>query len=171
MGMGASGLDLMLQLQNVANRVTISRKKPGNETEDVPIEQQQNILPSKTILKDTVKRFTNDGVEFVDGSRQSFTTIIYATGERMRFSIVLVKHFRIKRLNFMFYLSFAHHKILFLSGYRYSYPFLNADSGIHIEDNFVQPLYKHIFNIEHPTMVFIGLTDQLGTFRVFDLEV
>lgn len=76
-GMGASGLDLMLQLQNTANRITLSRKKPLNTAENEP----QTVLPPKTILKDTVKRFTSDGVEFIDGSRQSFTTIIYATGK------------------------------------------------------------------------------------------
>lgn len=80
-GMAASGLDLMLQLQNVANRITISRKKPMHLTEDAPLEQQQPVLPPKTVLKDSVKRFTSDGAEFIDGSWQSFTTIIYATGE------------------------------------------------------------------------------------------
>lgn len=80
-GMGASGLDLMLQLQDVANRVTISGKKPAHLADDEPLEQQQIDLPPKTILKSSVKRFTNDGVEFMDGSWQSFTTIIYATGE------------------------------------------------------------------------------------------
>lgn len=78
--MGPSGFDLMLQLQNVANRITVSRRKPFHVAENVPLEQQQKVLPLKTILKDTVKRFTIDGVEFIDGTRQSFTTIIYATG-------------------------------------------------------------------------------------------
>lgn len=83
--MGASGLDLMLQLCNVANHVTISRKKScgsyNTTADDEQLKQQQMILPPKTSLKETVQRFTHDGVEFSDGSRQSFTTIIYATGE------------------------------------------------------------------------------------------
>lgn len=87
-GMGASGLDLMLQLQNVANRITISRKKPLNTTEDVPLEHQEKTLSPNTTLKDTVKCFTSDGVEFIDGSRQSFTTIIYTTGANKMFFFV-----------------------------------------------------------------------------------
>lgn len=84
--MGASGLDLMLQLRDVANRVTISRKKPIHLAED----EEQMDLPPKTILKDSVKRFTSDGVEFMDGSWQSFTTIIYATGEQSAFFLTLL---------------------------------------------------------------------------------
>lgn len=79
-GMGASGLDLMLQLRNVAKFVAISRKSTPYLAKDTSLKQQQTILPPKTSLKDGVERFTMDGAEFVDGSRQSFTTIIYATG-------------------------------------------------------------------------------------------
>lgn len=96
--MGASGLDLMLQLQNVANRVTISRKKPMNATEDEPLEQQQTVLPPNTTLKGSVERFTSDGVEFMDGSWQSFTTIIYATGEQsdiFNFALALLQRHEI----------------------------------------------------------------------------
>lgn len=71
----------MLQLQNVAKRVTISRKSSFNVDDNIPFEEQQHRLPPKTTLKDSVKCFTTDGVEFIDGSRQTFTTIIYATGE------------------------------------------------------------------------------------------
>lgn len=58
-----------------------------------------------------------------------------------------------------------------LLGYKYSYPFLSVDSGIHIDDNFVQPLYKQIFNIEHPTMAFIGIPSSAPNFGMFDLQV
>lgn len=174
-GMAASGLDLMLQLQNVANRITISRKKPMHLTEDAPLEQQQPVLPPKTVLKDSVKRFTSDGAEFIDGSWQSFTTIVYATGEQSAFLATLrfedseLKDRSFYSLSLPLFLPLLHQLISI--GYRYSFPFLSDDSGIHIEDNFVQPLYKHIINIEHPTMVFIGLADLLGTFMIFDLEV
>lgn len=56
-------------------------------------------------------------------------------------------------------------------GYKYSYPFLSVDCGIHVDDNFVQPLYKQIFNINHPTMAFIGLTKSAINFHLFDLQV
>lgn len=42
-------------------------------------------------------------------------------------------------------------------GYNYSFPFLSMDCGVYIEDNIVNPLYKCIFNIEYPSMVFIGV--------------
>lgn len=47
--------------------------------------------------------------------------------------------------------------LLTFVGYNYTYPFLSVDCGICIADNIVNPLYKCIFNIEHPTMVFIGV--------------
>lgn len=56
-------------------------------------------------------------------------------------------------------------------GYNYSYPFLSVDSGIHVDDNYVQPLYKQIFNIKYPTMVFIGLQDSLIVYYVYDIQV
>jgi len=47
--------------------------------------------------------------------------------------------------------------IIFATGYLYSFPFLSMDCGITIEDNFIQPLYKHCININYPTMCFIGM--------------
>lgn len=64
-------------------------------------------------------------------------------------------------------------KLFFLlwSGYNYSYPFLGVDSGIHVEDDFVQPLYKEVINIHHPTMAFIGVEKYVILFRLYDLQV
>lgn len=84
--------------------------------------------------------------------------------------VVFLKKIRLHRPTVLYcniFVSILHNNL----GYRYSIPFLSVDSGIHIEDNFVQPLYKHIFNIEHPTMVFIGLADLLGAFHTVELEV
>lgn len=58
-----------------------------------------------------------------------------------------------------------------LSGYKYSFPFLDVDSGITVDENYVQPLYKQVFNIEHPTMIFIGIPFTTGTTRLYDLQV
>lgn len=44
------------------------------------------------------------------------------------------------------------------SGYEYSYPFLGEGVGITVKDYSVEPLYKHILNIKHPTMAFIGVS-------------
>lgn len=45
---------------------------------------------------------------------------------------------------------------------------LDANTGIYVDDNYVQPLYKQILNIEHPTMAFIGITE---VFFAMDLQV
>lgn len=45
-----------------------------------------------------------------------------------------------------------------LSSYLYDFPFLGDDSTITVEDNCVDPLYKHVFPIEvAPDLSFIGL--------------
>lgn len=48
--------------------------------------------------------------------------------------------------------------IIFCTGYNYSFPFLSPECEIKVDDNHVTQLYKHIVNINHPTMFFIGLT-------------
>lgn len=57
------------------------------------------------------------------------------------------------------------------SGYIHSYRFLSADCGIHVDNNFVQPLYKHILNIHHPTMAFICIVTAACYNSVSDLQV
>lgn len=56
-------------------------------------------------------------------------------------------------------------------GYDFKYPFLSVDTGIHIDTNYLQPLWKQIINIEHPTMIFIGVPFTTSTTRMMDLQV
>lgn len=56
-------------------------------------------------------------------------------------------------------------------GYNFSYPFLSVDTGINVDENCIKPLYKQIFNIEHPTMIFIGVPFTACTIRVYDIQV
>lgn len=60
--------------------------------------------------------------------------------------------------------------ILFCTGYRYSFPFLNESCGITVKNNHIQPLYKHMINIEKPTMCFIGIPFNVCAFQMFDLQ-
>lgn len=60
--------------------------------------------------------------------------------------------------------------IFYGTGYNFTYPFLSVSSGISVDDNFVQPLYKQIFNIEHPTMAFIGIPFYVPTTLAYDLQ-
>lgn len=69
-----------MHLSGVAQSVTLSRKQPPNETDEMRAKYGSS-LPPKTILKNVVKRFKHNGAEFVDGSEQNFSAIIYATGK------------------------------------------------------------------------------------------
>lgn len=46
--------------------------------------------------------------------------------------------------------------VLYCTGYQYTFPFISVDCGIAVDDNYVNPLYKHCININYPTMAFIG---------------
>nr|WPH24932.1 flavin-dependent monooxygenase 3C [Chilo suppressalis] len=61
--------------------------------------------------------------------------------------------------------------ILLCTGYQYNFPFLHQSSGIVVDDNCVEPLYKHLVNIHHPTMCFIGIPNYVCAFPMFDLQV
>ncbi|XP_013199540.1 senecionine N-oxygenase [Amyelois transitella] len=62
--------------------------------------------------------------------------------------------------------------VVFLcTGYLYNFPFLHESCGIVVEDNCVEPLYKHLVNIYHPTMCFIGVPYYVCAFSMFDLQV
>ncbi|XP_055597164.1 senecionine N-oxygenase-like [Uranotaenia lowii] len=61
--------------------------------------------------------------------------------------------------------------ILYCTGYYFSFPFLSPDCGIQVEDSWVKPLFKHIININNPTMAFIGIPYHVCTSPMFDLQV
>ncbi|XP_041978260.1 senecionine N-oxygenase-like [Aricia agestis] len=62
--------------------------------------------------------------------------------------------------------------VVFLcTGYLYNFPFLHPSCGISVQDNCVEPLYKHLVNIRHPTMCFIGVPYYVCAFAMFDLQV
>lgn len=58
-----------------------------------------------------------------------------------------------------------------IPGYNYGFPFLDDSCGIAIDDNYVQPLYKHMVHIRRPTMFFIGIPYDVCAFPLFDLQV
>lgn len=100
-GFGPSGIDVVMMLSNVkARSVSLSQRKSlANATKD-ELEKLKNALPN-VIFKDQIKRFTVDGVEFSDGTHQTFTSIIYATGEREKNEIELNKFWK-KNVIFFF---------------------------------------------------------------------
>lgn len=60
--------------------------------------------------------------------------------------------------------------IMYCTGFNYSFPFLSTDCGIQVDDNCVEPLFKHLININHPTMAFLGLNFHLCLQLVVDLQ-
>ncbi|XP_076165841.1 uncharacterized protein LOC143145905 [Ptiloglossa arizonensis] len=60
---------------------------------------------------------------------------------------------------------------IFCTGYRYSFPFLDENCGIHVDNNYVTPLYKHLINIDHPTMCIVGVPTIVLPFPMFDCQV
>lgn len=61
--------------------------------------------------------------------------------------------------------------IVYCTGYKHTFPFLSIDCGISVDDNYVQPLYKHCININHPTMALIGVPFYVCASQMFDLQV
>lgn len=60
--------------------------------------------------------------------------------------------------------------IIFCTGYNFSFPFLTDDCNITVRDNRITHLYKHLFNIKHPSMSFIGLGIRICPFPQFSLQ-
>lgn len=61
--------------------------------------------------------------------------------------------------------------IMHCTGYLYDFPFLEDDSAITVDDNCVDPLYKHVFPPEvAPHLSFIGLPWKVIPFPLFELQ-
>lgn len=57
------------------------------------------------------------------------------------------------------------------TGYKHILPFIDEKSGVRVEDNLVSPLYKHLINIEHPSMCFMGVPALVIHFPNFYMQV
>ncbi|XP_062593555.1 uncharacterized protein LOC134255032 [Saccostrea cucullata] len=56
--------------------------------------------------------------------------------------------------------------IIFCTGYQYAFPFLKDDI-ITMKDRRIQPIYKHMFHIEYPNLIFIGIARMFLYFPIF----
>jgi len=61
--------------------------------------------------------------------------------------------------------------VILATGYEYTFPFLSEKCKITVENRRVQALYKHLVNIEHPSMCFVGIPVQICPFPQFDLQI
>lgn len=138
-------MDLANEISKLAVRVTLS-----HHHENAPLTK----FPDNVDLKPDVKCLTENGVEFVDGSHRSYSVIFYCTGTEW-----MLSH------------TYNEFNISNIIGYKYSFPFLSVDCGISVDDNYVQPLYKHCININRPTMALIGLPYYVCASQMSDLQV
>lgn len=145
-GAGPSGKDIIHEIATKAERVYFSHHR----------DLTGNVFASNVKQMGDIKCFTENCVEFVNGSREVISIILFCTGWY---------HFKTTNL-FCFY---DGHSIF--SGYKFSFPFLSIDCGLTLKEGFlVEPLYKHIININYPTMAIIGL--QICAYSyMYDLQV
>lgn len=60
--------------------------------------------------------------------------------------------------------------LLWATGYRFQFPFLDS-SVLSVEDNCVSPLYKHLFHEAHPSLVVLGLPLRVVPFPCFEYQM
>lgn len=76
---------MAVSISNEAKKVFLSQNEIDEVLEVPEIIQSRDelriALSSKPIVKGNVKRFTANGAEFMDGTQEKFTSIIFATGE------------------------------------------------------------------------------------------
>lgn len=61
--------------------------------------------------------------------------------------------------------------VIYCTGYKIVLPFLSVDCGISVDQNYVSPLFKHIININHPTMYIIGMILIAAITHAIDMQV
>ncbi len=126
-GVGPSGLDIMLDITKHAKVVYLSSRREYLKTK---VPDNMEWLPDVSELKE------NGRVCFENGEERSVDCVVLATG------------------------------------YLYSYPFLSEESGIKVvEGKRVADLYKHTFNVTHPSMAVVGVNTGYIPFPSSDLQV
>ncbi|GGZ95304.1 potassium transporter [Ignatzschineria ureiclastica] len=61
--------------------------------------------------------------------------------------------------------------IIFCTGYRFNFNFLSEDIRLKAHNSiYPADLYKGIFLIDHPKMIYLGMQDQYYTFNMFDTQ-
>lgn len=109
-------------------------------------------FPNNVIQKPLVKKLNKLSVTFEDGTEEDIDAIMYCTG----------------KLNPLLSTSY---KSGIASGYEYNFPFLSPECGIKVEDKWVKYIYKHVINIENPTMGFVGIPCSACIIPMCDIQV
>lgn len=61
--------------------------------------------------------------------------------------------------------------IAYATGYDFKLPFLSVDCGLSVNDKNIRPLFKHLFNINRPTMALLNIPNYALGFPLYDLQV
>ncbi|KAK7114066.1 hypothetical protein V1264_000192 [Littorina saxatilis] len=61
--------------------------------------------------------------------------------------------------------------LLFCTGYHFRFPFLTESCHLHIEEERLTPLYKHLIHTEFPTLSFIGICKTICPFPQFHVQI
>lgn len=69
-GAGPSGKDILYEIARTANRVTISHHR----------DLSKNHFGDNVTQKGDVQKFTENAVEFADGTTETFTSVLFCTG-------------------------------------------------------------------------------------------
>lgn len=87
-GGGPSGIDLVYHISKTACRITFSQHKRSDESKE-SFEKRQCLLPENVTLQENVKQFFRNGAEFIDGSRQTFEVVFFATGKQSIYNTII----------------------------------------------------------------------------------
>lgn len=82
MGAGPSGIDIVFAVSQTAKSVTFSHHKKNLNLyrKDDGSGVRKTIFPDNVTIQNDIKRLTEDGVEFIDGTHKTFSVIFYCTG-------------------------------------------------------------------------------------------
>lgn len=61
--------------------------------------------------------------------------------------------------------------VLCCTGYRYDFPFFTKECEVHVDDERVTPLYKHLIHTKYPSLSIIGVCKVIVPFPQFHVQV
>ncbi|CAB3387241.1 Hypothetical predicted protein [Cloeon dipterum] len=120
-----SGIDIAMELSNVAKYVYLSHHVKGINGK----------FPANLKMTSDVDYFFKTGAYFTNGENDEFDDVIVCTG------------------------------------YHHDYPFLHESCEISTDGYGVEPLYKHLINIEHPSMCLPAINIAVAPLQCVDVQI
>ncbi|KAG7207338.1 hypothetical protein KM043_009003 [Ampulex compressa] len=59
---------------------------------------------------------------------------------------------------------------VYCTGYKFTYPFMSAKVEIRMEENHVEPVYKHLIHMDAPNLFFMGIPGLVIPFPMFHIQ-